>query len=147
MNNSSKRNRPKNAKHGNIYFIKHNSGACKIGITLNWKGSSKELKVNSKFEILVVKEIERPFDLEQSILIRYEKYRLPSTEYLTLSEKQIEDIKDEIFKASERYRNKHDLGRTILLIIFLSAWWFIRPLLFWSIVLFYIYLYLIKKKK
>ena len=29
-------NRPEKAKYGTIYFIRHNSGALKIGITLDW---------------------------------------------------------------------------------------------------------------
>ena len=58
MGNSA--NRPENAKYETIYFIRHNSGALKIGITLDWKRRSKDLKVGKECKALFVKKVANP---------------------------------------------------------------------------------------
>ena len=97
-------NRPENAKYGTIYFIRHNSGAFKIGITLDWKRRSKDLKVGKECKALCVKKVANPRKLEKALLNRYESNNLPGTEWLNdLKVEDIEEIKKLINDQSKKY--------------------------------------------
>ena len=100
-----KSNRPEYAEYGTVYFIRHNSGSHKIGITLNWKRRSRDLKVGTECKVVCVKQVENPGRLEKILLRKYASHNLPGTEWLNnLKFEQVNEIKDLISDESKGYK-------------------------------------------
>lgn len=84
-------------KENCIYLIRHcSSGLAKIGITENWERRSRQLKIGSKCQKIIVIKTDNNSNIEQELHSRFEDFRLPQSEWFYLSEKQIELLSTEL---------------------------------------------------
>lgn len=97
--------RPENARVGEIYLIRHiGTDAHKIGITLDWYRRAEQLDVGLKAEEVAVARVLFPGKLEKKLHRRYDKQRLPQSEWFHLTIEQVEEVVQVLLFEEGRYK-------------------------------------------
>jgi hypothetical protein len=105
MANRKSGNRPENARVGEIYLIRHiGTDTHKIGITLDWYRRAEQLDVGLKAEEVAVARVLFPGKLEKKLHRRYDKQRLPQSEWFHLTVEQVEEVVQVFLSEGSRYK-------------------------------------------